>query len=151
MDNKNQIVGYVFLALGIALLVVTFALAMYAFISPDFIEEFTELVPPANGEGISEAVEQVMYILIFVIAVILLWVMGSIGGKITLYSLKLIRTPDFSKKKSSSSSKRKKSKSSKAQRRSARSQSSNRSQQAPRSQPPQPPQQPSGNQRETES
>ncbi|GEM_PF-1914041 len=141
MDNKNQIIGYVFLALGIALLVTTFALAMYAFISPEFIEEFQELVPPANGEEIIEAVEQIMYILIFVIAAILLWVMGSIGGKITLYSLKLIRTPDFSKKKSSSSSKKEKSKSSNVQRRSTRSQNSNRSQQAPQSQrPPQPPQ-----------
>jgi len=87
--DSNKSVGYGIIVLGIVLLLITFALAINAFLNPDFIEGFAELVE-TNREGIAGLVDMLIYL----IPAILLFVMGSIGGKIISYGVKLVGSPD---------------------------------------------------------
>jgi len=91
-NNKN--LGYVLLAIGVALMLLTFFLAFNAFRNPESLEGFAELLPStSNGEDVAEAMAQIVSVLIYIVAALLLWVMGSIGGKILIHSIKLVRSP----------------------------------------------------------
>ncbi len=90
MKNTNKKTGYIVIALGLVLLFFTFYLAVRPFLEPEFLEPFKDLVE-MNREGIAGLVD----VLIFLIPAILLFVMGSIGGKVVHYGIKLVRIPDF--------------------------------------------------------
>ncbi len=136
--GKNKNLGYVLLAIGVALMLLTFFLAFNAFRNPESLEEFAELVPgTTNGEDLAEATAQLVSVLIYIVAALLLWVMGSIGGKVLKYSIKLVRSPgDTPRARTSQRSSKKKSQSRK------RSQPQQPQQQPPQPQPQQPQQQP---------
>ncbi|MFP4142413.1 MAG: hypothetical protein ACOCTN_04000 [Candidatus Natronoplasma sp.] len=85
----NRKTGYIILAVGLALLLFTFYLAIQAFLGAEYIQNFEDLVV-TNREGVAALVD----VLIYVIPILLLVVMASIGGKVMHYGIKLIRTPD---------------------------------------------------------
>ncbi|MFW5945598.1 MAG: hypothetical protein ACOCSJ_00505 [Candidatus Natronoplasma sp.] len=89
MVDKNKTTGYVVFGLGIALLVVTFSLAIYTFLNPVFIEGFSDLVE-VGDEGLAPLVD----FLIYLIPGIFLFAMGSVAGKITKYGIQMIRSPE---------------------------------------------------------
>ncbi|MFP3871552.1 MAG: hypothetical protein ACLFVL_01565 [Candidatus Aenigmatarchaeota archaeon] len=104
MKGKNEKIGFGLLALGIALLLLTFYLAMNAFLNPGSIAQFKELVPgTTGGEEFSEAMAQLVSVLVYIVAAILLWVMGSIGGRITMHGIKMLEVPEMKKKDSETS------------------------------------------------
>lgn len=101
MKNTNRNVGYGIIALGVVLLVVTFALALNALLNPGFLEGFQDLVSPGD-EGFGALIDM----LIFIIPVLILFVLGSIAGKITKYGLNMIKIPDPKGAQESSGSKK---------------------------------------------
>ncbi|MBS3790311.1 MAG: hypothetical protein KGY66_05280 [Candidatus Thermoplasmatota archaeon] len=89
MVDKNKTTGYVVFALGIALLLVTFYLAIYTYLNPEFIKGFSDLVETSEGE-----LAPFVDFLIYLIPALFLFAMGSICGKITKYGFKMIRSPE---------------------------------------------------------
>ncbi len=89
MENSNKKMGYGIVFLGVILLTTTFFLGLYTLLNPDFIEEFSDLIT-TEGDGIAALVDMLIYI----IPVLLLFVMGSIGGRIIKHGLNLIKIPD---------------------------------------------------------
>lgn len=95
MKDTNKNSGYGLLGLGLGILVLTFVFALYTFLNPGSISQFSELVPdePSNGE-IVKGVWQGVSVLIYVIAALLLWIMASVGSRITKHGISLIRSPE---------------------------------------------------------
>jgi len=89
MVDKNKTTGYVVFGLGIALLLVTFYLAIHTYLNPEFIEGFSDLVE-VGDEGLAPLVD----FLIYLIPGIFLFAMGSVAGKITKYGIQMIRSPE---------------------------------------------------------
>ena len=79
--------GLIVFFLGIGLLCLTFFLAFVTFIDPSKISPFKELIPN-SVEGETESLVEV---LVYLIAVIILWVMGSIGGRIAKTGLEMYK------------------------------------------------------------
>ncbi len=93
MKNKNQIFGYVVLITGLILLFVTFFLALNLFLSPEALGDFTgELMDTGSG-GINDLID----VLLLFFPLVLLLVMGSTGGRIASYGIKLVRSPEGGK------------------------------------------------------
>lgn len=99
-ENKKSILELAVLLLGIALLVFIFYIAYSVFTNPGTLEGFAELVPEIDpiefgpeGEEleIGNVVEPILEMLSYVVAAILLWVMGSIGGRITKYGVSMYK------------------------------------------------------------
>ncbi len=89
------------LVLGVALLALTFFTAYSLFTNPEaFIDSFTEMVPEletielAPGEEIDmeEVMGPALEMMTYVVAAILLWVMGSVGGKLTKHGVSLYKS-----------------------------------------------------------
>jgi hypothetical protein len=78
---KKEIVGYAVMAFGLGLLGFTFLSAYSAFVDPSILERFKVLAP---GGGWIE-------LLAYAVPVGLLWVMGTIAGKIVAYGVDLLR------------------------------------------------------------
>ncbi|MBC7219633.1 MAG: hypothetical protein H5T49_05855 [Hadesarchaea archaeon] len=78
---KEKIVGHAVIAFGLGLLGFTFLSAYSAFVDATILARFKMLAP---GEGWIE-------LLAYAIPVGLLWVMGSVAGKIVAYGIDLLR------------------------------------------------------------
>ena len=78
---KEKIIGYAVIAFGLGLLGFTFLSAYSAFVDPSILERFKTL---ALGGGWVE-------LLAYAVPVGLLWVMGTIAGKIVAYGIDLLR------------------------------------------------------------
>lgn len=89
MVDKNKTTGYIVFALGILLLLVTFALAIYTYLNPTFIQGFSDLVEVGN-QDFAPFVD----FLIYLIPAIFLFAMGSVAGKITRYGIQMIKSPE---------------------------------------------------------
>ncbi len=89
MKNNNQIFGYIVLVIGLVLLLITFYLAINMLLYPDTLQAFSELVDTEGG-GIDNLVEVMLYFF----PLVLLLVMGSMGGRIAKYGIKLVRSPE---------------------------------------------------------
>lgn len=93
MKNNNQIFGYIVLVTGLVLLFVTFFLAINLFLNPETMKGFSELVETSGG-GINNLVKVMLYFF----PLVLLLVMGSTGGRIASYGIKLVRSPENNSK-----------------------------------------------------
>lgn len=71
-------IGIIMLSLGIGLLCVTFYLGLAAFVNPDTLARFEALMPGT--------------VFVYLIPVALLWVMGSIAGRIMTHGLSMLRS-----------------------------------------------------------
>ncbi len=89
MVDKNKTTGYIVFALGIALLLVTFYLAIHTYLNPDFIQGFSDLVETDNGDF-----APFIGFLIYLVPPFFLFVMGSVAAKITKYGIQMIKSPE---------------------------------------------------------
>ncbi|MBM4445216.1 MAG: hypothetical protein FJ020_07945 [Chloroflexi bacterium] len=85
--KAGPVSGLVVFFLGIVLLLVTFVFALLAFLNPERIEAFTDLIPASEGE-FEGAIKAMGYI----VAVALLWVMGSLGGRIVGHGIQMFKS-----------------------------------------------------------
>lgn len=83
----GPISGLVVFFLGIALIVVTFVFALLAFLNPERIQAFTNLIPASEGE-FEGAIKAIGY----VVAVGLLWVMGSLAGRMAGHGIQMFKS-----------------------------------------------------------
>jgi hypothetical protein len=86
MAKKANISGLIVFFLGIVLLVAAFVVALLAFIMPDRVADFGKLIPAPEGEW-GGAVKALGY----AVAIGLLMVMGSIGGRITALGIRMFK------------------------------------------------------------
>jgi hypothetical protein len=93
--KKEKIGGLITFSLGIGLLCFTFYVALITFNSPEKIAPFGQLIPNSSEFGGITKVGG------YLIAFLLLWIMGSVAGKITKYGIELyIHTKEKSEKTS---------------------------------------------------
>jgi hypothetical protein len=85
--KAGPISGLVVFFLGIALLILTFVFALLAFINPERIQAFTDLIPGSEGE-FEGAIKAIGYL----VAVGLLWVMGSVAGRIVGHGIRMFKS-----------------------------------------------------------
>jgi hypothetical protein len=78
--------GLVVFFVGIALLILTFVLSLLAFINPERIEAFIDLIPGSDGEY-GNAVKAMGYL----VAIGLLLVMGSVAGRIVGHGIGMFK------------------------------------------------------------
>lgn len=86
MAKKANISGLIIFFLGIALLVATFVVALLAFLNPDRVGDFGKLIPAPEGEW-GGALKGIGY----AVAIGLLMVMGSMGGRITALGIRMFK------------------------------------------------------------
>jgi len=90
MKNNNQIFGYIVLVIGLILLLVTFSLAIVFLLNPEgWIHPFSDLVDTGGG-----AIGNLVDVMLYFFPLVLLLVMGSMGGRIAKFGIKLIRSPE---------------------------------------------------------
>ncbi len=85
--RTGSLSGLVVFFLGIALLILTFVFTLLAFLNPERIEAFIDLIPGSGGEY-EGAVKAIGYL----VAVALLWVMGSVAGRIVGHGIQMYRS-----------------------------------------------------------
>jgi len=94
MGENNSGVNYLGLAvliLGLGLLLLTFFTA-YSFISnPESLTKFAALAPEVSGE-MGSIISPVLEIVSYLVAAILLWVMGSISGRVMKHGLEMFES-----------------------------------------------------------
>lgn len=90
MDRENigLFSGLAVFFLGVGLLAFTFYMAYTAFTNPSILSNFAELAPKVEGKA-SEIIGPIVEIIPYLIAALLLWVMGSISGRIAKHGLSL--------------------------------------------------------------
>lgn len=81
--ETEKLVGYAVLGFGLALLGFTFSAAYGAFTDPTILERFGALAPDAGPTEF----------LAYLIPLGILWIMGTIGGKVVSHGISLVRTP----------------------------------------------------------
>ena len=86
MARKASISGLVVFFVGIALLLVTFIVALLAFIDPDRVGDFGNLIPAPEGDW-----EGAVKALGYLVAIGLLMVLGSVAGKITAMGIRMFK------------------------------------------------------------
>lgn len=86
MAKKANICGLIVFFLGIILLISTFAVTLLAFLNPDRVADFGKLIPAPEGDWES-ALKAVGY----AVAIALLMVMVSIGGRITALGIRMFK------------------------------------------------------------
>ncbi|MDM7999881.1 MAG: hypothetical protein QUS33_07770 [Dehalococcoidia bacterium] len=86
MAKKANISGLAVFFVGIALLLVTFIVALLAFINPDRVGGFGDLIPAPEGDW-----EGVVVALGYLVALGLLMVLGWVAGKITAMGIKMFK------------------------------------------------------------
>lgn len=92
MDKKKISLGTglgVFL-IGIILLLFTFYTAYSVFTNPETLTGFQVLIPEMSGEA-SQVIGPIVKIMSYIVAGILLWVMGSISGRIAKYGITMFK------------------------------------------------------------
>lgn len=85
--KTGSISGLVVFFLGIVMLILTFVFALLAFLNPERIQAFTDLIPASEGE-FEGAIKAIGYI----VAIALLWVMGSIGGRVVAHGVQMFKS-----------------------------------------------------------
>lgn len=83
-DLKNT-VGFALFLLGAGLLIFTFFTAYRVFSNPDSLGGFAQLVSPSGDQGVGK----ILKIAVYPIAGLLLWVMGSVSGRLAKHGYKL--------------------------------------------------------------
>jgi hypothetical protein len=86
MARKASISGLVVFFVGIALLVVTFVVALLAFINPDRVGGFGDLIPAPEGEW-----EGAVTALGYLVAIGLLMVLGYVAGRIAGLGIRMFK------------------------------------------------------------
>jgi hypothetical protein len=86
MAKKASTSGLVVFFLGIVLLVVTFIVALLAFINPDRVGGFGDLIPAPEGDW-----EGVVIALGYLVAIGLLMVLGWVAGKIAAMGIRMFK------------------------------------------------------------
>ena len=86
MARKANTSGLVVFFVGIVLLIVTFIVALLAFISPGRVGGFGDLIPAPEGDW-----EGVVVALGYLVAVALLVVLGSVAGKIAAMGIRMFK------------------------------------------------------------
>jgi len=86
MARVGHISGLLVFFVGIGLLIFTFVLAYLAFTNPDRIKTFTDLIPVSGG-GYKDALKALGY----VVAIGLLWMMGSLAGRIVGHGIGMFK------------------------------------------------------------
>ncbi len=98
MDLKNEkfkdSIGLFLLLLGAALLILTFFTTYKVFMNPASLEGFAQLVTPSDGQGVGK----ILKVAIYPIAGLLLWVMGSVSGRLANQGYKMYTTEFDSEK-----------------------------------------------------
>ena len=95
-ENKSGVnyFGLVVLLIGLGLLIMTFFTA-YSFISnPESLTKFATIAPKIDTSdgGLGDLINPVLKIVSYLVAALLLWVMGSVGGRITKHGLKIFES-----------------------------------------------------------
>lgn len=86
MARKASTSGLVVFFLGILLLVATFIVSLVAFVSPDSIGDFGKLIPAPEGDW-----QGVIKALGYLVAIGLLMVLTSVGGRIATLGIKMFK------------------------------------------------------------
>jgi hypothetical protein len=86
MAKKASTSGLVVFFAGIVLLVVTFIVALLAFINPDRVGGFGDLIPAPAGDW-----EGAVKALGYLVAIGLLMVLGWVAGKITTMGIRMFK------------------------------------------------------------
>jgi hypothetical protein len=86
MAKKASTSGLVVFFVGIALMLVTFILALLAFINPDRVGDFGKLIPAPEGDW-----EGVVKALGYAVAIGLLMVLGSVAGRIAALGIRMFK------------------------------------------------------------
>lgn len=92
--EKLAIFSLAVILLGIFLLGFTFYLAYSAFINPEILTKFNILIP---GISATQPFSQFTVLIGYVVAFLLLWVMGSVAGKMVKYGIDIHKV--FSKRR----------------------------------------------------
>jgi len=80
--------GLMVFFIGIGLLILTFYFTYSVFVNPGLVSGFANLAPSVDGE-LGEILEPVLKMASYLIPVFLLWVMGSISGRIASKGLSM--------------------------------------------------------------
>ncbi len=101
-ETGRKIFEILVIVLGIGLLALTFSTAYKMFTNPSAMEGFDELTPegkieisPGGGGNtvdVSNAVKPILRVFSYVVGGLLLWVMGSVGGRITKHGVSMYRS-----------------------------------------------------------
>lgn len=86
MAKKASTSGLVVFFLGIVLLLVTFVVALAAFLNPDWVSNFGKLIPAPEGDW-----EGAVKALGYAVAIGLLMVLGSVGGKVAAMGIRMFK------------------------------------------------------------
>ena len=89
-DDKVNYLGIGVLIVGVVLLFATFYLAYSAFTNPEAIANFSQIAPTVEGEA-GQIIGPIFQILTYFIAIFLIWVMGSVSGRIAKQGLNMYR------------------------------------------------------------
>lgn len=97
----EAIAGLMVFALGVGLLCLTFYLAFSSYLEPEKLFPFSELIPSLRIEGpeglekaLIEAIGNLTKLSGYIIAALLLWIMGSIGGRIAKIGIEIYRSKE---------------------------------------------------------
>lgn len=98
MADENRltrdVIGLAVFFLGVALLILTFYTAYSVFTNPETLKGFAALGPEVEGGEIGKLIGPVVEMMSYVIAGLLLWVMGSVGGRIAKHGMKMYTAGD---------------------------------------------------------
>ena len=87
IERFGSISGLAMFFLGIGLLCLTFFLAYSAFADPSGLVRFEGLIP-ISGDEFAKALK----VLAYFVAIGLLWVMGSVAGRIATHGMRMFRS-----------------------------------------------------------
>ncbi|MFP4005783.1 MAG: hypothetical protein ACLFUR_03570 [Candidatus Hadarchaeia archaeon] len=90
---SSQGMGLIIFFLGIGLIILTFYFAYSVFTEPGALKRFAELAPKSK----SEIIESITKMASYLVAAILLWIMGSISSRIAEKGLEMYQTPQNKK------------------------------------------------------
>ena len=104
-ETGRKIFEILIIVLGIGLLALTFSTAYKMFTNPSTMEGFDELTPEGkieitmgqqnggeNTMDVSSTIKPILKITSYMIGGLLLWVMGSVGGRITKHGVSMYRS-----------------------------------------------------------
>ena len=101
-ETGRKILEIAVIVLGIGLLIFTFSTAYSMFTNPSALEGYDKLTPEGSieisiGENgstadLSNAIKPVLKITSYMVGGLLLWVMGSIGGRIIKHGVSMYRS-----------------------------------------------------------
>jgi len=103
-EKFEMVSGLIVFFLGIGLLCFSFYLAFVTFIDPSKLSPFSELIPISVEEEYGSLVK----VLVYLIAVLILWVIGNIGGRITKSGIEMYKVYKLKEKTLAEVSQRKK-------------------------------------------